>query len=403
MTKKRESSTGTSSSRKGAAGISIGGVILVLFVLCAGYIGTQMGLLGSDSATPGSTKESSQAATPTRAAKPATPPPAVGEPIKGAWYQLYFSTPKYPDKPEVRAQTIMSGLIEALDSAQNSLDIAIYELKLDEIGDAILAARDRGVKVRMVTDTDSLEEDETLIRLKKAKIPIIPDERSAIMHNKFVVVDGQAVWTGSWNFTVNDTYRNNNNGIFIQSPELAQTYAGEFEELFNEEFGPKSPANTAQPQLKIGDTLIETCFAPEDLCADQLMVLLSQAQKSLRFMAFSFTHDGIGETVIDRAKAGVEVHGVFETRGSETESSQWGAMKKAKLDVWQDGNPYTMHHKVFIIDDKTVVLGSFNFTGSADESNDENMLVIHNSEIAQQFLAEFDRVYDQAQNPPKKN
>jgi phosphatidylserine/phosphatidylglycerophosphate/cardiolipin synthase-like enzyme len=95
------------------------------------------------------------------------------------------------------------------------------------------------------------------------------------------------------------------------------------------------------------------------------------------------------------------VQGVFETRGSETDFSQLKRLKRQKLDVWQDGNPYTLHHKVFIIDDKTVVLGSFNFSANADESNDENMLVIHNPALAVQFLAEFNRIYQQAQSPPQ--
>ena len=71
------------------------------------------------------------------------------------------------------------------------------------------------------------------------------------------------------------------------------------------------------------------------------------------------------------------------------------------MDVWQDGNPYTLHHKVFIIDDQTVVLGSLNFSDNAAESNDENILIIHDAAIAGPYLAEFERVYQQAQNPPE--
>jgi phosphatidylserine/phosphatidylglycerophosphate/cardiolipin synthase-like enzyme len=293
----------------------------------------------------------------------------------------------------------MQGLIGVINKAQRSLDIAIYEMDLDPIGDALLAARQRGVAVRLVTDSDTLEVDETLIRLEKAGLPIIPDERNPIMHNKFVVVDGQAVWTGSWNFTVNDTYRNNNHSIYIQSPQLAQNYAAEFEEMFsNKAFGPTSTSKTPFPRLQVGQTPVEVCFAPEDRCADQLIVLIRQAQQSIRFMAFSFTHAEIGKAVIDRAKVGVTVQGVFETRGSDTDSSQLARMKRQKLDVWQDGNPYTLHHKVFIIDDKIVVLGSFNFSDNADSANDENMLVIHSPALAGQFLAEFNRVYAQAQS-----
>jgi phosphatidylserine/phosphatidylglycerophosphate/cardiolipin synthase-like enzyme len=221
------------------------------------------------------------------------------------------------------------------------------------------------------------------------------------MHNKFVVVDGQAVWTGSWNFTENGTFRNNNHAIYIQSQELAKNYSIEFEEMFDQQsFGPTSPANTANPRIQLGDTLVETCFAPEDQCVEKLIEQVNQAQQSIRFMAFSFTHDGLGQAILNQAKAGVAVQGVFEKRGSETEYSEFGRMKRQKLDVLQDGNPYVLHHKVFIIDEQTVVLGSFNFSNNADESNDENLLIIHDPQIAQQFLAEFERVYAQAQKPP---
>ena len=117
-------------------------------------------------------------------------------------------------------------------------------------------------------------------------------------------------------------------------------------------------------------------------------------------MAFSFTHEGIGEAVIQQGKNGVKVRGIFETRGSETQYSRLGAFKKNKFDTVQDGNPYTLHHKVFILDNETVVLGSFNFSKNADEANDENMLIIHNSQIAKQFQQEWDKLYEVAQNPP---
>ena len=117
-------------------------------------------------------------------------------------------------------------------------------------------------------------------------------------------------------------------------------------------------------------------------------------------MAFSFTDDKMGAAIIARAKAGVKVRGVFENIGSETEYSEYTGMKKAGLDVWQDGNPYLMHHKVFIVDGKTVILGSFNFSQNAEEENDENLLIIDDASLAQQFIAEFGRVYDQAKSPP---
>jgi len=66
------------------------------------------------------------------------------------------------------------------------------------------------------------------------------------------------------------------------------------------------------------------------------------------------------------------------------------------LDVLQDGNPYLMHHKVFIIDGQTVILGSFNFSQNAETENDENLLIIDDARIAQAFSAEFQKVYQRA-------
>ena len=61
--------------------------------------------------------------------------PAI-EPVSGDWYQLYFTTPRYPDTPSRRVNHIEQGLITAIDSAQKTLDISIYELDLDKVGDA---------------------------------------------------------------------------------------------------------------------------------------------------------------------------------------------------------------------------------------------------------------------------
>ncbi len=399
MTRKRPNSNQKTTGKK-ISGRSSGGLVLVLVILLglfllerAGWIEIDwQGLLeGQDIETvisvPG--EDSSN-------------PPVIVEPVSGEWYKLYFTSPQYPDAPETRVNLVEQGLVTAINQAQRTLDIAIYELDLEPVADAVLAARDRGVTVRLVTDSDTLAEDDALIRLEKEKIPIVPDQRSSIMHNKFVVVDGRAVWTGSWNFTRNDTFRNNNNAIYIQSPELASNYTAEFEEMFSQKsFGPTSLAITKFARLQIGDTLLETCFAPEDKCDELLISRINQAQQSIRFMAFSFTHADIGKAVRDRAKAGVTVQGVFETRGSETASSEFGQKKKDNLDVWQDGNPYTMHHKVFIIDEQMVVMGSFNFSTNAARSNDENMLIIHNPDIARQYLEEFNRVYNQARNQPR--
>ncbi len=332
-------------------------------------------------------------------------PVDVTQPVGSSadWYDLYFTEPIFPDRPENRPADvpIRDALVEVINSAQQTLDIAIYELNLPELGEAILAARERGVAVRMVTDSDEIDELEVLIELNEAGIPMVGDERSAIMHNKFVIVDQAAVWTGSWNFTPNGTYRNNNSAIFIRSPELAALYHAEFEELYNGAFGPRSPSNPDK-FVQVNGTAIEVCFAPEDDCADRLADLIDGAQQSIHVIAFSFTHDGMGEAILRRGEAGVEVRALFENRGAGTEYSELGRLAGAGYDARVDGNPYTLHHKVIVIDGQQTVLGSFNFSNNADTSNDENILIIDNTDIAAAFLEEFERNYAVALNPPNE-
>jgi phosphatidylserine/phosphatidylglycerophosphate/cardiolipin synthase-like enzyme len=372
-----------------------------------------------------------------------TQPPSPGSanapsPAPEGWYDIYFTTPRYPDKPAYHSGGLDTQLVAFINSAQQTIDIAAYDFDLENVANALAEAATRGVRVRMVTDSDTLDRalgrqsllpqsltsgnDRELLNsiaalsksdtpqikqaidiVKRAKIKIIGDERPAIMHDKFVVVDGRAVWTGSWNFTDGDTYHLNNNAIKIVSSQLAQNYTAEFEKMFvQRSFGPKKPAGGTEPLVTLQGVQIENYFSPEDGVADKIASRLALAQQSIHFLAFSFTNDVIGSAMRVRAKAGVSVVGVFEKTGSETQYSEYGKMRKAKLDVLQDGNPYVMHHKVIIIDGHTVIFGSFNFSDNADTDNDENLLIVDDPTLAQAFEAEFQRVREMAQNPPKK-
>jgi phosphatidylserine/phosphatidylglycerophosphate/cardiolipin synthase-like enzyme len=253
------------------------------------------------------------------------------------------------------------------------------------------------VTVRLVTDRDSIGED-SFSRVTAAGIPTVEDGREPIMHDKFVVIDGAIVWTGSMNFTSNDVYRNDNNLIEITSPRLAANYTTEFEEMFvARQFGPTSPGTTPNPTITLDGTLIENYFSPEDGVAAHVVEAIGGAQQAIDFMAFTFTHDGIAQAIIDRAKAGVPVRGVFERQQAKGCCPDvYGAMREARLDVLLDGNPYKLHHKVLILDGQTVITGSYNFTASAENANDENVLIIHNAEIAAQYEAEFQRVWGMA-------
>jgi phosphatidylserine/phosphatidylglycerophosphate/cardiolipin synthase-like enzyme len=362
-------------------------LFVIAIIACLSYLGTNLfpGLLSP---------------TPAPSLVAETLPATVEQPGGEGWYQVFFTSPKYPDKQADHHGGLDEKLTAFINTAQKSVDMAIYQLDLENVTQALIDAKGRGATVRVVTDIDILndpKENPSFKKLKGAGIPVVGGNPNAIMHDKFVVVDGKAVWTGSWNFTENDTYRYNNNGILIPSPELARNYTVTFEKMFKDKlFGPSRKPGGTTPRLTIAGHTVENYFAPEDKVAEKIVARLKTAQKSINFMAFAFTDDDIGNTLRERAKARVQVRGVFETTGSETEFSEYGKLKKAGFDVLQDGNPYLMHHKVFIIDEQTVILGSFNFSKNAEESNDENLLIIDDAGLAQQFQAEFARVYQQA-------
>ncbi len=324
----------------------------------------------------------------------------------GAWYDVAFTTPAIPDRPSERRGGIEERLIALMDRAQRTLDVCVYEFDLENVADAMVRAAQRGVRVRLVTDSDTVDSKDPAdqavqSKLRAANIPVVPDNRRPIMHNKFTVVDGEWVEMGSWNYTVNDTYRNNNNQAIIQSRDLAANYTAEFEKMFTaKQFGGAKPPGVPNPVLSIAGARVENYFSPEDRPSTHVIQWLNGARQRIHFMAFSFTHDGIADAMLARARAGVEVAGVFETTGSDTRFSEYGRMKTAGLDVLLDGNPRNMHHKVIIIDDHVTIFGSFNFTSNADRDNDENLLIVDDPGLAAAFEAEYQRVRTVALNPP---
>ncbi|MBX3057861.1 MAG: phospholipase [Anaerolineae bacterium] len=329
---------------------------------------------------------------------PAIDSPPIVDSGSGDWYQIYFTNPTCP--PENQRQGGLDEIIAAdLLEAQLQVDMAAFDFDAPPMVDALIALKNRGVTVRVVTDTDHADQS-SINRLRRNGISVVEDKRGAFMHNKFIVIDGRYIWTGSTNFTTNDIYCYNNNLVRIDSAHLAANYRAEMDEMYNDrKFGPTSPVATPNDQLTIGGVRVENYFASETKVAPIIGRLVSQAQNDIKFMAFSFTHEDIGEAMIERAQQGVNVQGVFETTGSQTEFSYYGDMlgeRLPNLQVRQDGNPRLMHHKVIIIDGKTTIFGSFNFTGNANNNNDENVLIVHDPTFASYFLAEFEAVWNEA-------
>ena len=324
---------------------------------------------------------------------PATPVSSTKTLPGTDWYSIYFTDPG-----DARAASYRGGpdtqLASAINAAQVSVDVAIYDLNLWSIRDALVNAHQRGLTVRMVTESDNLDEPE-IQDLKNAGISVLGDRREGLMHDKFIVIDRQEVWTGSMNFTTTDGYLNNNNLVRVRSAQLARDYTVEFEEMFiSDLFGPDGVADTPEPDFEIEGTRVEVFFSPEDGTERRLVELIEGAQHSIYFLAFSFTSDPLAQALLDRAAAGVVIAGVFEeTQVISNVGSEYERLLGQGLDVRLDGNPRNMHHKVILIDEQIVVLGSYNFSKSAETRNDENTLILHDEAVAEQFVGEFEWIF----------
>lgn len=310
-------------------------------------------------------------------------------------WAVYFTTPGIKKSKEMRPN---EALIKFIDSTKENLYGAFFEIDSYSISNAFIRAQKRGVDVKIVTDSDYINNG-PLKKMIKNGIQVIQDNRSAFMHNKFAIADSQYVWTGSFNITDNGSFRNNNNAIWFNSSDLYKIYLAEFKEMYDYKiFGNKKeeivfPFLKSKYYVKIDDMQINVYFSPDDNVRKNILNRIRKSKKSIYFMAFSFTDDEIGEEMIKARKRGVEVKGVFEARGAGSQYSEYTKMKLENIDVRKDKNKYNMHHKTIIIDEEWVITGSYNFSVNASKSNDENIIMIKNPDIAGKYLAEFKRVY----------
>jgi len=270
-----------------------------------------------------------------------------------------------------------SHLIKQIESAKKTIHCAFFDLDLINVSKA-LAKKSKTIDVKVIIDKDNEQKN-----IKGIKT----DTSRHFMHNKFCIFDHKKILTGSFNPTERGNFKNNNNIIIIESKYLAQNYEDEFDELWNGTFNTGSVVR--YPIMFINNRKIENYFCPEDKCSEKIIPILSNAKKSIYFMTFSFTHEEIADAILYR---NIDIKGVFEKMQAGSKYSQYHRFNGFGLDVIKDNNPANMHHKVFIIDEKIVITGSFNPSKNADNNNDENILIIHDPAIAKKYVEEFQRL-----------
>jgi hypothetical protein len=211
----------------------------------------------------------------------------------GLDYDVYFNDLATTAESITVTRTPMEdALLSLIDGATTSIDVALYGLNRQSIVDALSAADNRGVTVRVVGDDDAASGaySTSYQALTDAGITIVTDASGDIEHNKFAIIDGQIVWTGSTNLTDTGFTLNANNSVVITGTTLAGVYTTEFEEMWSGTFHADKADNT--PHLFDYDgTLVESYFSPSDLVAFEVWDELADADATIHFAMFFWTDD----------------------------------------------------------------------------------------------------------------
>ena len=121
---------------------------------------------------------------------------------------------------------------------------------------------------------------------------------------------------------------------------------------------------------------------------------LDKARKTIDIAMYYFTDRNLANAVIDAHNRGVRVRVYLDKDQKEAKYSKSRYLTKYGIPIRYSSNPYIMHHKFCVIDNTAVVTGSYNWTASAGKRNNENLLVIHDAEIAQEYSAEYNRLWN---------
>jgi phosphatidylserine/phosphatidylglycerophosphate/cardiolipin synthase-like enzyme len=148
--------------------------------------------------------------------------------------------------------------------------------------------------------------------------------------------------------------------------------------------------------LTLHDTPAAIYFSPRGGATEAIVHRVDQAQRSIFVLAYSFTSRPIAEALAKACLRGVHVEIIVDRTQRRAKGSQAQLLADAGAQVSVDTKHAIAHNKVLIIDGRTLVTGSFNFTAGAEEKNAENLLILDSPELARLYLGEWDRLRGQA-------
>ena len=322
-------------------------------------------------------------------------------------------------------------LLHLINSTENSIDFAVYGLRGQKaILNALIAAKNRGVTIRGVIDKDvrgktyysdtyllednfdaiksDYEKDLNTLSLLKNKEYEDKCERPEgyegplqcfegkgyaskekikfsgdIMHNKFFIIDGEYIWTGSANISDTGTGGYNANVVAsIKSKYLANHYLIEFEQMFNDGSFHRSKKKLRKQDIRteIDGQTIELFFSPQGFAMYRGVIpLIQEAQESIDISMFFLTHKNVSKELVAANNRGVNVRVIIDATSATNGYSKHNYLRENGIPVKVENWGGKMHMKSAIIDGKHLIVGSMNWTSAGESKNDENTLIVRNA------------------------
>jgi phosphatidylserine/phosphatidylglycerophosphate/cardiolipin synthase-like enzyme len=313
---------------------------------------------------------------------------------------------------------VLTGFLE---DARSSLDIAIYDLALGPTPAGVLRSslhslKSRGVVVRMVYNQEQAHRpllpppgfvDHDFLRtlaIESRAIPGVPD----LMHHKYAVRDGSAVWTGSTNWTNDSWTREENVIVRVEDQRVAAAFRDNFEELWRERSVQRSGHQPPTWWELSGGVRLRAYFTPgrAEKLVHEIAQRIATARRRIAICSPVLTSGPILASLAETiGRAGLEIVGCYDATQMEEVERQWARLPQSswKLKAWetvragihwgakrstpyQAGSVHDFMHAKCVVTDDTVFAGSYNLSHSGEE-NAENVLEVEDAATADRFAA----------------
>lgn len=371
--------------------------------------------------------------------------------------QVYVNDPLTFDRPQSSTESdVGKALIKLLSEAKLSVDFALYGIRdQDAILESLIEAQKRGVKIRGIVDKDvtnqnyytstpallqafpdirtdyekdlytlknqkefnwepycsrpegfdgplqcigySLSDEKCIVAAHASREPI--EFKGDIMHDKFFIVDGEAVWTGSTNASDSGTGGYNaNTAVVIKSKKIASWFTAEFEQMYVDGRYHRSKIKQSKGDLsvKLSDgSIVDVSFSPQGYSVERLLrPLIKGATDYIDVPVFFLTHKKLAGDLIHAHQRGVNVRVIIDATAAKNGYTKHEVLRIAGIPVKVENWGGKMHMKVAVIDGKYLVTGSMNWTSAGERNNDENTVVITSKVHAEAMHTFFNHLWE---------